>query len=130
MAHSDKRFRKWWKYVSTHKQAEKREVILKWLRFACKTVATRGDIDQQRIVYTINTRAKNSLYPLARYQARRVFDIVNKKQIKFKQELNELKRLERKLQPLTHDKPGVEVVIKRRTTRKTIASGGGNVTRN
>lgn len=77
-----KKFMGWWKYMNTGGQD--REQMLKWLKFACKTAALRGDQNQQRLVYTTTNRFKHSEYPLKRWQAQRVFSIINKKQDMYK----------------------------------------------
>ena len=99
------------------------------MKYACKTVATRGDLDQQRVVYTINTRFKNSEYDMPKYNARRVYNIVTKKQLKYKEEQEHLRRL--KMLIKGEIAPGERVPVEVRTTRKTrriIGSGHGTRT--
>ena len=72
-------FAAWWDYMRKHPNAA--EQMQQWLYYGRKTVALRGDMHQQRVVYTIYKRFKNSTYKtISRANAKRVFDIVNKKQ--------------------------------------------------
>ena len=56
-------------------------------------MATRGDQDQQTVVYTIDNRFRNSKYDMPKYNARRVYNIVTKKQQKYREEMEHLRRL-------------------------------------
>lgn len=109
------KFKRWWKHMNSLPRQKRIQETEKWLRYAGKTVALRGQQDQQRIVYTIRKRFNASEFKrLSKYNAKKVFNIVNKKQQSYK-EIKEhvLSELQRK-QP---------VVVKKRTTR-TIAAVG------
>ena len=111
-------FSGWWSGIRKHPAPKQREILEQWLKYACKTVALRGDMEQQAVVYTINKRFKNSQYGLQRYNAKRVFNIVNAKQNKYKEEMRNLKRARDSI------KSNIPVEIKRRRTTKTIVSSG------
>jgi len=122
-------FEDWWRGIRSHPNPRRRELVTNWMKYACKTVATRGDLDQQRVVYTINTRFKNSEYDMPKYNARRVYNIVTKKQLKYKEEQEHLRRL--KMLIKGEIAPGERVPVEVRTTRKTrriVGSGHGTRT--
>ena len=115
-----RKFKRWWSGVCSHEPRKRNEIINQWLKYACKTVALRGNIDQQRVVYSINTRWRNSKYKkFRRYQAHTVYRIVNQHQQNYKA-LRKRWEEENNVQP----RP---VVVKK--TRRIISSkrGGGNV---
>ena len=105
-----KRFKKWWMGLQRHPAERRQDIIGKWLFYACKTVAIRGNQDQQKVVYTINNRYRNSDYKrMSRADALRVFLIVNQKQ-------EEHRRQTRPQRP--------ETVVVRRTTKRRIIHQG------
>ena len=73
------KFQRWWR---VHQRSENLRLASdRWLAYACKTVAYRGDHNQQRIVYTIAKRFRKSEWPrLTESNAKKIFQIVNKKQ--------------------------------------------------
>lgn len=86
-------FRHWWKGMNRHPYRDRKKLILKWMRFATKTVAMRGDQDQQKVVYTIYNRAFRSKYEIPKYNVKRVYDIVNAKQNKHREEMTKLQAM-------------------------------------
>lgn len=98
--------------------------IENWLRYACKTMSMRGDQDQQKIVYTITNRYRNSEYKrLSSSNAWKVFKLVNHKQENFKREKARIHRLLNQLEQQTN-KPNV--VIKKTRTRTINRMGSNN----
>ena len=112
-------FRNWWAGIRSHETVKQREIIRNWLKYARLTVSMRGDNTQQKIVYTIADRHKNSQYGLARKEYKRVYNIVNKKQINYKEEQRRLIQLKEEIKRLS---PAVKVVRKKRI----IAHGTSN----
>lgn len=105
-----KRFKKWWKGIQRHDTYRREEIVEKWLFYACKTVAIRGNQDQQQVVYTINNRFRASKYKkLSRINALKVYLIVNQKQENYR----------RQTRPQAQ-----ETVIVRRTTKRRIIHQG------
>lgn len=80
----------------------------------------RGDIHQQRVVYTIAKRFKHSEYDITRANAKRVYDICNSKQNKFKEESRQLNLLRDEIKRIT---PDTMPVIVRRKTRRITSDG-------
>ena len=78
----------------------------------------RGDMEQQTVVYTIAKRYENSKYDLQRYNAKRVYNIVNAKQNKYREEMRNLKKMRDSI------KQNIPVEIKRKRTTRTIVSSG------
>ncbi len=121
MTKPSKKFRAWFKYMKA--QDNSKEEIENWLRYACKTMAMRGDQDQQKIVYTISTRYRKSLYKkLSSSNAWKVFKLVNHKQENFKREKAKIHKLLNTLEQRAN-KPNV--VIKK-TKHRTINRLGGS----
>ena len=83
-------------------------------------MAIRGDMEQQAVVYTIQNRFTNSKYDLPKYNARRVYNIVNAKQNKYREEMANLKRMRDSI------KNNIPVEIKRRRITKNIVRAGLN----
>lgn len=83
-------------------------------------MAIRGDMEQQAVVYTIAKRYENSQYDLQKYNAKRVFNIVNAKQNKYREEMANLKRMRDSI------KQNIPVEIKRRRITKNIVKAGLN----
>lgn len=101
------KFKTWWNGMNKASGQTKIDNFHKWLSLACRTVALRGDQNQQRVVYTITNRFRNSEYKkLSRENALRVYRIVNTK-------IKEIPKSETK-QPL---------IVKKRTTKKIVGSG-------
>jgi len=102
------RFETWWRRMRSAPRDRQNENFHRWLNFACKTVAHRGEQNQQRLVYTVFNRYDRSEYRrLSKRDARRVYMIINNK-------TDDL--------PRPAKRPEVEIVRKR--TVKTISSGG------
>lgn len=98
MAYTGK-FNLWWRGINSHPEPKRTEIIENWLKYACKTVAIRCDSDQQRVVYTIANRYRNSTYKrLTRKNARRVFAIINSKQQAHRRQLQEIRDLKARLE--------------------------------
>ncbi len=82
-------FDHWWHGMrKVRDRTQRKKNLDKWLYFATKTVAFGGNQDEQMVVYTIHNRYKNSEWEIPRYQARRVYQIVSKKQQKYKDRKN------------------------------------------
>lgn len=80
-----KRFNRWWTKVNASRK--KYDEISNWLLYAKKTVSTRCDQDQQKLVYTISNRFHRSTYKrLTKANAWKIYVIVNKKQLAFRAE--------------------------------------------
>lgn len=115
------KFNQWWTGIKTHPVERQQEIITQWLKYAEKTVALRGDQDQQRVVYTIRNRWRNSKWPrLTRENARRVYRIVNNKQLEYKRTQKRITELERALEAKTDIKSAV--IIKRNRSKKIITN--------
>ena len=111
-----KKFRRWWKGINSHESTKRKEIIRKWLKYACRTVSLRGDQDQQRVVYTTYNRYCQSQYKVLRkWQALTVYRIVNQQQENFRKQ-----KTERTLP----QKPVVKVVKRRIISRRKV---GGHV---
>lgn len=122
MTKPSRRFRSWWKFMRTRDNSKVE--IENWLRYACKTMSLRGDQDQQKIVYTITNRYRNSEYKrLSSSNAWKVFKLVNHKQENFKREKARIHRLLNQLEQQTN-KPNV--VIKKTRTRTINRMGSNN----
>jgi ribosomal protein S8E len=109
------KFRQWWAGIRRHPYDRQQEILGQWLKYACKTVAIRGDQDEQRLVYTVSNRFANSQWPrLSTENARKVFKIVNHKQ--------ERHRAERQLINKTNRPVGNKptIVVKRSRTKRII----------
>jgi hypothetical protein len=104
-------FRNWWKGMNRHPYKDRKKMILKWMRFASKTVAMRGDQNQQKVVYTIYNRAFHSKYEVPRYNCKRVYDIVNAKQNKHREETAKLIAMR---EALLKDAPILRKTVKKR----------------
>lgn len=125
-----KRFNRWWIRVnSSHKTYDE---LSNWLMYAKKTVATRCDQDQQRLVYTISNRFHRSRYKrLSKANAWKIYMIVNKKQMAFREEkkrvyamLDSLKNID----GVTRIPPKRKnVLVQKRISRKLISKGKPNV---
>jgi hypothetical protein len=74
-------------------RSQRKRNLDKWLYFATKTVAFGGNQDEQMVVYTIHNRYKNSQWEIPKYQAKRVYQIVSKKQQKYKDKKNSQAKL-------------------------------------
>ena len=108
------KFKRWWRYMDSLPREKKIEETEKWLRYSAKTVALRGVYDQQRIVYTIRKRFNASQFKrLSKYNAKKVFNIVNKKQ----QEYRDIKR------EILADLERKQPVVVKKTTRRVISTG-------
>ena len=89
-------FDHWWHGMRKVKDRTQRKKNLdKWLYFATKTVAFGGNQDEQAVVYTIQNRYSKSEWEIPRYQAKRVYQIVSKKQQKYKDKKANTKKLNR-----------------------------------
>ncbi len=123
MTSPSRRFKIWWKYMKSKENSA--EEIENWLKFACKTMAMRGDQDQQRVVYTIATRFRRSTYKrLSSTNAWKVYKMVNHKQENFKREKAKIHRL---LNQLEHQANKPSTFTQRTKTRKIITGSSGNV---
>jgi hypothetical protein len=107
-----RKFKKWWKRILSLSAEERALQMERWLYYAGKTAAFRGDQNQQRVIYTIHGRFKNSTYKrLTKANAWRVWSIINQKQTvyrRIKQDQN--------TQPARRTP---EVVIKKKTQGRT-----------
>jgi len=104
-------FKHWWRGMNRHPYKDRKKLILKWMRFASKTVAMRGDQDQQKVVYTIYNRSFRSKYEIPRYNAKRVYDIVNAKQNKHREETAKLQAMR---EALLNDAPVLRKTVHKR----------------
>jgi len=103
------KFKSWWEKMNRAPRERRVNNFHKWLSLACRTVALRGNQDQQKVVYTIFNRYDKSKYrKLSRENARTVYRIINNK-------LDNLPDVRRR-------DPEVKVV--RKTTKKTIVGRG------
>ena len=109
------KFKDWWNKMRKPSAEKQNENFHKWLSFACRTVALRGDMHQQRVVYTIFQRYHKSKYrKLSRANAQKVWKIINQK-------TENLPAAPRK-QERNH--PPTPVVITKKRITRTIASAG------
>ena len=114
-----KKFRDFWISLTPETRAVELD---RFLNYAGKTVAIRGDRDQQKVVYTIRNRFKNSRYKrLAKKDAWRVWSIVYKQQQNFRIEKARINQLLNYLEEQAKPKPSV--VIKRTRHRKLVSNG-------
>ena len=90
-------FASWYAGMTNRPYSDRKKLILKWMRMATKTVAMRGDQDQQRVVYTIYNRSFRSRYEIPKYNVRRVYQIVNAKQNKYREEMRKLEAMKESL---------------------------------
>ena len=115
-----RRFRVWWANINRHPHLKKQDIIYNWLKYAQKTVVMRGNQDQQKVVFATYHRFKKSQHKnIRRWQALKVWNIVNQKQENFKRV-----RAEAMAQGVRDYKSGRGnlVVIKKRSRR--IITGG------
>lgn len=102
-----RKFKKWWQRMLALDAERRAHEMERWLYYAGKTAAFRGDQNQQRVIYTIHNRFKNSTYKhLTKANAWRVWAIVNQKQTVYRRVKQEQAQPQRK---------PTEVVIKRKT---------------
>lgn len=107
-------FEKLWLQIKSDQQE-----IYNYLNYAGKTVAIRGDIDQQKVVFTIRNRFNNSKYKqITKANAWIVFQIVNKQQQNFRKEKERIYRL---LNQLEHQAKRPNVVVKKTIKRRLIS---------
>ena len=104
-------FDSWYKGMTNRPYAERKKLILKWMRMASKTVAMRGDQDQQKVVYTIYNRSFRSKYEIPKYNIKRVHQIVNAKQNKYREERRKLEAMK---QSLLEQAPILRKTVKKR----------------
>lgn len=108
-------FNSWWASMNRPSREQKDTNFHRWLKFACKTVAHRGDHDQQRVVYTIFNRYDKSEHRrISRQNAQRVYRIINTK-------IDSPPRPQPK--PPATTRTVVPVVIRKKTIKR-ISSGG------
>lgn len=129
MQYRKQTFTQWWKNIKKKDSETQKDIFGRWLHYACKTAALRGDKDQQRVVYTIATRFKHSEYKkISKDNAYRVFKIINQKQHAHKMQANKIKELEAQLEALQNNTPAPTpnqgTVIRTKKTRKIIAHSG------
>lgn len=111
-----RRFNDWWE--KTKQSTDTKTELYNFLNYAGKTVAIRGDIDQQKLVYTIRNRFNNSQYKtLSKANAFRVYSIVDQQQQNFRKEKAKIYRL---LNQLEHQADRPNVVVKRTVRRRLI----------
>jgi len=111
-------FRNWWKGMQSHPYKDRKKLMLKWMRFASKTVAMRGDQNQQKVVYTIYNRSFRSKYEIPKYNAKLVYDIVNAKQNKHREETAKLVAM--------RDAILAQAPLLRKTVKKKHVAGSNN----
>ena len=104
-------FASWYQGMTNRPYADRKKLILKWMRMATKTVAMRGDQDQQKVVYTIYNRSFRSRYEIPKYNVRRVYQIVNAKQNKYREEMRKLEAMK---QSLMDSAPILRKTVKKR----------------
>lgn len=105
-------FNNWWNRIRVKPKSE----LDKWLYYATITVSRRGVQAEQEFVHAVHNRYKNSQYRMPKYMAKRVFDIINHKQIAHRQET---RGVNYRTKPL----PRGPVVIQRKTRTKRITGG-------
>ena len=87
-------FDHWWHGMrKVRDRSQRKRNLDKWLYFATKTVAFGGNQDEQMVVYTIHKRYSQSQWEIPKYQAKRVYQIVSKKQQKYKDKKNSQAKL-------------------------------------
>ena len=105
-----KTFSRWWASMNKASREKQNINFHKWLKFACITVAHRGNQDQQRVVYTIFNRYDRSEHRrITKRNAQRVYKIINTK-------TDDVKQIAKK--------PEVQIV-KRRTVKTITGAGKG-----
>ena len=115
-----RKFNRMWRQIKT--SDDPAQAIDHFLNYSGKTVAIRGDRDQQKVVFTIRNRFKNSQYKkITKQNAWRVYSIVNKQQENFRIEKMRIKRLLAYLEEQAKPKPSV--VIKKNRVRRIITNG-------
>lgn len=105
-------FKNWWDHIRTLPKAN----TDKWLYYATITVSRRGNQDEQTFVHAVANRYSKSKYRMPKYMAKRVFDIINHKQIAHRQET---RGKQYKRRPL----PKGPVVIQRKISTRKITGG-------
>ena len=95
--YKNQNFDNWYQGMMSKPYADRKKLVLKWMRMASKTVAMRGDQDQQRVVYTIYNRSFRSKYEIPKYNIKRVYQIVNAKQNKYREEMRKLEAMKESL---------------------------------
>ena len=113
-------FANWYRGMMSKPYADRKKLILKWMRMATKTVAMRGDQDQQKVVYTIYNRSFRSRYEIPKYNIERVYQIVNAKQNKYREEMRKLEAMRESLLS--------QAPILRKTVRKRHIAGNRKIT--
>ena len=113
--YKNQNFDNWYQGMMSKPYSERKKLVLKWMRMASKTVAMRGDQDQQKVVYTIYNRSFRSKYEIPKYNIKRVYKIVNAKQNKYREEMRKLEAMK---QSLMDSAP-----ILRKTVRKRHIAG-------
>lgn len=116
-----RKFLKWWEHAHSKNNTERQELFERWLRYAAKTVAIRGNQDQQRIVYTIQSRFANSTFRrISRSNAWRIWSIVNQKQAVYRS-------MVRSQNPTTPQrvKTAPTIVVKKKNIQRHIIRGAG-----
>ena len=87
-------FDHWWHGMrKVTDRTQRKKNLDRWLYFATKTVAFGGNQDEQMVVYTIHNRYSKSKWEIPKYQAKRVYQIVSKKQQKYKDKKATTKKL-------------------------------------
>ena len=87
-------FDHWWHGMrKVSDRTQRKNNLDRWLYFATKTVAFGGNQDEQMVVYTIHNRYSKSKWEIPKYQAKRVYQIVSKKQQKYKDKKVTTKKL-------------------------------------
>ena len=95
--YKNQNFDNWYQGMMSKPYSERKKLVLKWMRMASKTVAMRGDQDQQKVVYTIYNRSFRSKYEIPKYNIKRVYKIVNAKQNKYREEMRKLEAMKQSL---------------------------------
>lgn len=125
-----KRFNRWWTKVNaSHKTYDE---ISNWLLYAKKTVSTRCDQDQQKLVYTISNRFHRSTYKrLTKANAWKIYVIVNKKQLAFRAEKARVHEMLDRLKDTTGltriPVARKNVLVQKKIHRKLVSKGNTNV---
>ena len=87
-------FDHWWHGMrKVTDRTQRKKNLDRWLYFATKTVAFGGNQDEQMVVYTIQNRYSKSKWEIPKYQAKRVYQIVSKKQQKYKDKKDSVRKL-------------------------------------
>ena len=109
--YKNQNFDNWYQGMMSKPYSERKKLVLKWMRMASKTVAMRGDQDQQKVVYTIYNRSFRSKYDIPKYNIERVYQIVNAKQNKYREEMRKLEAMK---QSLLEQAPILRKTVKKR----------------